>query len=63
MWRPTQTQIEEWLGKKMEFSTRENENPKYDAQRWLHKYIHSNLHEIFFCIVSYYFGRVVIKAV
>jgi len=49
MWRPTREEIEEWLEKKeIKFAKRENINPRYDAKRWLYKYINSYLHEIFF---------------
>lgn len=47
MWRPTREEIVEWLEKKeIEFVIRENRNPRYDAKRWLHKYIHFDLNEI-----------------
>ena len=32
----------------MEFAIKENKNPNCDAKRWLQKYIHFDLHEIFF---------------
>jgi len=49
MSRLTQAEIEEWLGKKeTKFATREKKNPIYDVHSWLQRYIHSDMHDIFF---------------
>lgn len=49
MWRPIKEGIEEWLKEnEAKFASRENRNARYDAQIWLHKYVHSDLYEILF---------------
>ena len=49
MWRLNREEIEERLEKKeIEFSTSEKKNSRYGAKQWLHKYIHSDLHEVLF---------------
>lgn len=50
MWRPTETQIYDWLKKKqLEFAVRENRKPNRKAKDWMQDHIFSHMHEIFFC--------------
>jgi hypothetical protein len=48
MWRPTKEEIGWWLEmKECEFSRDQNKNP-YQSEKWLQRYVFTDLHEIFF---------------
>jgi hypothetical protein len=48
-WNKPKVEIEIWLRKKeLEFSQKENKNPKYTPCKYLDKYVYSDFHEVFF---------------
>ena len=49
LWHPELSEIEAWFETKTkEFTERENIDPNCDSEAWLHKYIYTNIHEVFF---------------
>ena len=49
-WNPVKENIESWLKtKQLEFSQKDNRNPKLRPRKYLYKYVFSDLHEVFFC--------------
>jgi hypothetical protein len=49
MWMLTKEEIEQWLEKKdHEFSRDQNKNPQISSEKWLQRYVFTDLHEIFF---------------
>ena len=45
----TKKEIEEWLDKKIhEFATQENITPQVSKEKWLERYVYTEIHEIFF---------------
>jgi hypothetical protein len=48
-WNPTKKEIEIWMKKKeLEFSQKDNINPKLTPHKFLDKYVFNDLHEVFF---------------
>ena len=49
LWHPELSEIDVWFeAKTKEFAEKENRNPNFNTEAWLHKYIYTNIHEIFF---------------
>jgi hypothetical protein len=49
-WNPTKAEIETWLRtKELEFSQKDNRNPRVTPHKYLEKYVFTDLHEVFFC--------------
>jgi hypothetical protein len=49
-WNPTKEKIERWLKtKELEFTQKDNINPKLTPRKYLDKYVFIDLHEVFFC--------------
>jgi hypothetical protein len=49
-WNPTKEEIESWIRiKEMEFSQKDNKNPRVTPCKYLDKYFFIDLHEVFFC--------------
>jgi len=52
-WNPTKKELEDWLDLKLyEFVVQENRNLRISEERWLHCYIYTEIHEIFFTSFS-----------
>jgi hypothetical protein len=50
LWNSMKAEIEIWLKTKdMEFSQKDNRNPKLTPHKYLDKYVFNDLHEVFFC--------------
>ena len=48
-WNPSKEEIENWVeAKEKEFAEQENKNPRISIERWLQRYISSDIHEISF---------------
>jgi hypothetical protein len=59
MWRPTKEEIGKWLDmKEIEFVVDQNKNPWISAEKWLQRYVFTDLHEIFFVDFPEYFSGV-----
>jgi hypothetical protein len=49
LWNPTKVDIETWLRtKEMEFSQKDNRNPRIAPHKYLEKYMFTDFHEFFF---------------
>jgi hypothetical protein len=49
-WNPMKEEIEGWLRtKELEFSQKDNRNPRITPHKYLDKYVFTDLHEVFFC--------------
>ena len=49
MWRPTKEEIRQWLDtKEIKFVVDQNKNPRINAEKWIQRYVFTDLHEIFF---------------
>ena len=49
LWHPDLSDIDTWFeAKTKDFEAKENRNPNRDSEAWLHKYIYTNVHEVFF---------------
>jgi hypothetical protein len=47
-------EIERWLKiKELEFVQQNNKNPRVTPQKYLEKYVFTDLHEVFFCEFPY----------
>jgi hypothetical protein len=54
-WNPTKEEIEIWLKiKELEFSQKDNRNPKLTPHKYLDKYVFRDLHEVFFYDFSHF---------
>jgi hypothetical protein len=59
MWRPTKEEIGQWLDtKEIKFVVDQNKNPWINTEKWLQRYVFTDLHEIFFADFFKYFSRV-----
>lgn len=48
-WNPSKKEIEEWLEKNIHmFMTQENITPQVSKEKWLERYVYTEIHEIFF---------------
>ncbi len=48
-WKPTKKEIEGWLDRRIhEYVTQENRNPQLTKEEWLHCYLYTEIHKIFF---------------
>jgi hypothetical protein len=48
-WNPMKVEIESWLKtKEFEFAQKDIKNPKLTLDKYLEKYVFSDLHEVFF---------------
>jgi hypothetical protein len=49
-WNPTKAEIESWLRKKeLDFSQKDNRNPRVTPRKYMERYMFTDLHEVFFC--------------
>ena len=49
LWNPELSEIDAWFeAKTKEFAKKENMNPNRNTEVWLQKYIHTDVHEVFF---------------
>jgi signal recognition particle subunit SEC65 len=49
-WNPTKAEIKNWLRtKELEFIQKDNKNPRITPQKYLEKYVFTDLHKVFFC--------------
>lgn len=48
-WNPTKKEIEKWLDKKIhEFEKQENRTLQVSDEKWLERYVYTEIHKIFF---------------
>ena len=51
LWHPKLSEAETWFETKTkEFTEIENRNPNHDSEEWLHKYIYTDVHKVFFAM-------------
>jgi signal recognition particle subunit SEC65 len=49
-WNPTKEEIKRWLRtKELEFSQKDNRNPRITPRKYLDKYVFTDLNEVVFC--------------
>jgi len=52
-WNPTKKELEDWLDQKLhEFVVQENRNSRIYEEKWLDRYIYTEIHKIFFASFS-----------
>ena len=49
LWHPTKSEVEDWLDSKMFiFVLKESKGSQLSPKNWVHRYLYSDIHEIFF---------------